>query len=403
MRLVDATRYSASSFGRPTREAGNKFAFTYFLPEHLPRSLELPSDVIYALSEADSALGHLQGLNKLIRDPDLLMGPFMTREAVASSRIEGTKTTFLDMMQADEVDPIDQINDVQEVRRYLTASNLGIKLIDELPITQRFICALHNALMEGVRGQERLPGEIRKSPVWIGSGTHTLETARYVAPIPSHLGDLLADWERFVNEPSRLPILIRCAMMHYQFETIHPFLDGNGRIGRLLIGFMLIREQKLTSPILYLSGYLERHRSEYYDRLQGVRESGEINEWLLFFLRAVQVAADDAVGRASQLVELREAYLKQANSERSRVAAIIPLVFRNPFVSANAVQRATDVTLQGARNLLGRAEELGWIRKFGAVGQGRRTLWVADAVLDVLEEPQAYVEEATQEPDETQS
>lgn len=400
---MDAARYSASIYGRPTREAGNKFAFTYFLPEHLPRSMDLPSEVIYALSEADSSLGHLQGLNKLIRDPDLLMGPFMTREAVASSRIEGTKTTFLDMMQADEVDPTDQIDDIQEVRRYLAASNLGLALIKDLPITQRFICQLHEALMQDVRGQERLPGELRKSPVWIGSGTHTLETARYVAPIPSHLSDLLSDWERFVNEPNSLPILIRCALMHYQFETIHPFLDGNGRIGRLLIGFMLIREQRLTSPILYLSGYLERHRSEYYDRLQGVREKGEINEWLLFFLRAVQVAAEDAVGRASQLVELREQYLHEASAERSRVAAVIPLIFRNPLVSANAVQRATDLTLQGARNLLSRAEELGWITKFGAVGQGRRTLWVARKVLEVLQEPQTYTEEADQEPEETQS
>lgn len=390
-------------FGGPTREPGNKFAFTYFLPEHLPRTLSLSSDVIFALSEADSALGHLQGLNKLIRDPDLLMGPFMTREAVASSRIEGTKTTFLDMMQADEVDPLDQVDDIQEVRRYLAASNLGLKLIKDLPITQRFICEIHEALMRGVRGQERLPGEIRRSPVWIGSGTHSLETARYVAPIPTHLGDLLADWERFVNEPGSLPILIRCALMHYQFETIHPFLDGNGRIGRLLIGFMLIREQRLSSPILYLSGYLERHRSEYYDRLQGVREAGEIDEWLLFFLRAVRVAADDAVGRASQLVELREKYLKQASSERSRVAAVITLIFRNPLVSANAVQRATGVTLQGARNLLSRAEELGWIKKFGAVGQGRRTLWIAEAILDILEEPQAYVEDTEEEPEETHS
>lgn len=388
---MEAARYTASAFGRPQREPGNKSAYTYFLPEHVPRQLDLSSEVIYTLSEADSALGHLQGLNKLIKDPDLLMGPFMTREAVASSRIEGTNTTLADIMQAEEVGPTERADDIAEVRRYLRASAIGLSLLKEFPITQRFICQLHEVLIRGVRGQERLPGEIRKSPVWIGAGTHTLETARYVAPAPTHLGDLLTDWEKFVNEPDGLPILIRCALMHYQFETIHPFLDGNGRIGRLLIGFMLINEGRLSSPVLYLSGYLERHRSEYYERLQAVREEGAVNEWLLFFLRAIQVAAEDAVNRASKLVELRESFIESAQGERSRVGSLIPLIFRNPFLSASAVQRGTDVTtLQGARNLLTRAEELNWVRKHATYGRGRRMLWIAQDVLNVLEEPQSY-------------
>ncbi|MGI8521498.1 MAG: Fic family protein [Actinomycetota bacterium] len=170
-----------------------------------------------------------------------------------------------------------------------------------------------------------------------------------------------------------------------------------------MIGLMLIREGRLSNPVLYLSGYFESHRSEYYDRLQGVRENGAINEWLLFFLRAVQDAAEDAVSRASRLIELRESYLANAQTERSRVGVVIPLIFKNPFVSANAVQRTTDVTAQGARNLLSRAEALGWVKKYGTYGQGRRMLWIANDVLDVLVDPQTYAEEASADAETTQS
>ncbi|WP_291408094.1 Fic/DOC family N-terminal domain-containing protein [Actinophytocola sp.] len=302
-----------------------------------------------ALSEADAAIGYLQGLGKLIRDPDLLIGPFLTREAVASSRIEGTRASLSDVLKAgeEEGEGEDRSDDIGEVVRYLHASRRGLELIKSLPITQRLITEVHKCLLTGVRGEERQPGELRRSPVWIGAGTHTLETAQYVAPAPNHLGELLTDWERFVNTPSRIPVLVRCALMHYQFETIHPFLDENGRIGRLLVGLMLISEGRLTTPLLYLSGYLESHRSEYYERLQAIRERGEMQEWIKFFLRAIKEQASDAAARAIKLVELREMYLDQSKSDPSRISAIVPLIFRNPFISVPVVMRATKVSDQG--------------------------------------------------------
>lgn len=387
---MDPRRYVSGTFGASAREAGNKWAFDYFLPKALPRQLDLNDKTILALSEADSALGHLQGLGQLIRDPDLLIGPFVTREAVASSRIEGTRASLSDVLKAEQLTETERSDDTSEVIRYLHASKLGFDLIEKLPITQRLICKIHEALMSGVRGQEKQPGTIRSTPVWIGSGTHKIEDAQYVAPLPEHLPELLTDWEKFVNEPSTLPVLIRCALMHYQFETIHPFLDGNGRIGRLLVGLMLVNEGRLTRPLLYLSGYLESNRSEYYERLQSVRERGEIQDWLQFFLRAVREQALDSVRRASELVELRERYLTGSQHDRSRVSAVVPLIFKNPFVSSQDVQKSVGVSHQGARDLLAKAEAYGWVEKYTNIGRGGRTLWVAADVFRIIEGPLSY-------------
>jgi Fic family protein len=387
---MDASAYQATAFGSATRDKLNRWAYTYFLPNELPRSLRLDDATVLALSDADSALGYLQGLGQLIRDPDLLIGPFITQEAVASSRIEGTKASLSDVLRAEQAVELTQPGDVDEVIRYLDASYRGFELIKTLPITQRLMTEVHKTLMSNVRGAEKQPGIVRSSPVWIGSGTHTLETARYVPPAPNHLPELLTDWEKFVNEPSSLPVLVRCALMHYQFETIHPFLDGNGRIGRLLVGLMLVVEKRLTTPLLYLSGYLEKHREEYYDRLQAVREKGAVQEWLQFFLRAVRKQSDDAVARARQLVELREKYLEQSQLDRSRIGAVVNMIFKNPFISAKNIMDVIQISDQGARNLLTRAEELGWVTKGGTVGRGGRTLWVANDILRIIDGPLTY-------------
>jgi len=355
----------------------------------MPTSLALSETTIFALSEADSALGLLNGLGRLIVDPEMLLGPFITREAVASSRIEGTKASLSDVMQAAATaGPAN--NDVAEVERYLAATRLGLERIEELPITQRLIKEVHATLMRGVRGEEKRPGELRSTPVWIGAADATPETARFVPPLPEDLPDLLSDWEHFVNAPSKLPILVRAALMHYQFETIHPFLDGNGRISRLLVGLFLIVENRLSRPFLYLSGYFETHRDEYYDRLQAVREKAEVEPYLQFFLTAVKKQAEDAVARAGKLIELREKYQDSVRLDRSLLSAIIPLIFRSPFITARQVQPALKVTPQGARNILLRAEERGWLASIGTAGRGGMTLWVAQEVFDVIAEPLGY-------------
>jgi len=273
---VDPTAYQAPIFGRAARSPGNRWAFWHFEPTTIVRDLPLDPATVLALSGADAAVGHLQGLGQVISDPQLLVGPYVTREALASSRIEGTQASLAEVLQAEAgaEDAAAASEDVAEVEAYVAATFRGLELIKTLPLTQRLVLDVHRVLLTGVRGQDRLPGELRRSPVWVGSPTDSPDTAVFVPPLPEQLGDLLADWERFSNEPAPMPVLVRYALMHYQFDTIHPFLDGNGRIGRLLIGLLLHQKGRVTTPLLYLSGYLETHRRQYYERLQAVPERG---------------------------------------------------------------------------------------------------------------------------------
>lgn len=387
---MDPTRFVDGEFGSATREPGNRFAFTYYLPRSLPRQLDLPPSIIAELSEADTALGTLRGLGTLVRDPSLLVGPYLRREALASSRIEGTQASLSDVFQAEiDVDSLDAETD--EVQRYLAATRQAYDLARTLPLTQRLILQVHETLLSGVRGEEKSPGEFRRTPVWVGQSGSTPESALFVPPLPHHLGDLLRDWEFFVNDDGRhLPALIQAALMHYQFETIHPFLDGNGRIGRLLINLLLMERGRLDLPLLYLSHYFETHRTEYYDRLQGVRERGAVNDWLSYFLRAVRAQADDAVARSRRLIDIREDYHQEAIRERSNLARLVEIIVRNPFVTVRSVEKQLDLTNQGARNLIRNAEARGWLQTLGAHGRGGREHWYSPAVLAVMEMPMDY-------------
>lgn len=401
---MDPTRYEARLFGRPARQPNDRWAFWYFDPAPIPRALDLSSATVLALSEADAALGHLQGLGHLIPDPHLLIGPYITREALASSRIEGTQASLAEVLQADagEDDDVDN-DDVAEVEAYVRATMRGLELVQTLPISQRLLRQVHAILLDGVRGQDKLPGEFRRSPVWVGSPTDSPSTAMFVPPLPVHIPDLMTDWEKYVNDFTSQPTLIRCALMHYQFETIHPFLDGNGRIGRLLVGLMLQSEGRLTTPLLYLSGYLERNRSEYYERLQAVRERGEIQEWLQFFLTAVRRQSEDGVERAARLVQLREQYAGEATRSRSRISEVVPLMFTNPFLTVRRVERSLGITNQGARNLVLDAENRGWLNKLGVARGRHRQYWVARDIFNVIEAPPLYERQRAEEGFETVS
>jgi Fic family protein len=387
---VDATKFVDSPFGAPAREPGKEWAFTYYLPKPIPRELDLTAQIVTALSEADSALGHLQGLGVLIRDPGLLIGPYLRREALASSRIEGTQASLSDVFQA-EIDEDSTDADTDEVQRYLEATRLAYDLAKSLPLTQRLILQVHETLMKGVRGEEKNPGQFRTSPVWVGRAGATPDTATFVPPLPMHLAELLRDWETFVNEDgASLPPLLQAALMHYQFETIHPFLDGNGRIGRLLINLLLMSRDRLPLPLLYLSHYFETHRDEYYARLQAVREEGDIAGWVLFFLRAVEHQARDAVARSRRLIEIREEYHREAIKGRSSLPRLVEIIVRNPFVTVRSAERQLELTHQGARNLIKAAEARGWLRSLGTHGRGGREHWYAPEVLAVMEAPMAY-------------
>lgn len=389
---MDPRDFSVPTFGQPAREPGNRWAFWYFQPSPIPREIALTTQTVRALSDADASLGQLRGLGTLIRNPELLVRPYLTQEALASTRIEGTQASLSDVFQAEAGGSESASDDVAEVGRYIAATHEGYELVRRLPITQRLILQLHRTLISGVRGTEKRPGEIRQTPVWVGSPTDSPDTATFVPPLPAEVPALLSDWEDFVNVPGDLPTLVRCGLMHYQFETIHPFLDGNGRIGRLLINLMLLEEKRLETPLLYLSGYLEQHRREYYERLQAVRERGEMQEWLQFFLTAVRRSADDAVTRAERLVALRERYIAETARSRFHIRNLIDLIFANPYVTVARLQGVTKLSVQGARNVIKNAVGRGWLQPAGNRGRGGRAYWLAGEIFAIIDAPWTYLD-----------
>ncbi|HUR23912.1 MAG TPA: Fic/DOC family N-terminal domain-containing protein [Acidimicrobiales bacterium] len=334
------------------------------------------------LSDADRALGRLAGAGRLLPNPHLLLQPYITREALASSRIEGTQASLSDVFDAQARNKPD--GPVREVTNYIQALEHGLARLSSLPVSKRLLCEVHEILLADVRGQERWPGELRTSPNWIGSPDNRPETAVFVPPTVEDMQRSFDDLERFVHEHTTIPPLVKIALIHYQFETIHPFLDGNGRLGRLLIAFLLVEQQLLPQPLLYLSAYFERRRSDYYDRLQAVRERGELSEWLGFFLAGVTEEATDAVSRAERLVDLREVYRQRLVRDRSRAVEVVDLVFQNPVLTTTRIADALKTSLQSALNHARRLETDGIVTEAQGV-PGRSKRWVSREVFNILE------------------
>lgn len=381
---VNRERFTSSRFGEVIKTPG-PHGFLTFIPAALPRSLPLADEVVVRLSEADRALGRLAGAGRLLPNPHLLVNAYITREAVASSRIEGTQATLADVFEAatEEAQPS---GDVREVVNYVAAMNTGLQRLDQLPISRRLLEEIHAVLLSGVRGAERGPGEVRRSPNWIGSPDNRPETAVFVPPPADEMERGLSDWERFANEDIPMPPLIRCGLLHYQFETLHPFLDGNGRLGRLLIIFYLLSEGHLPAPLLDVSSFFEEHKNEYYDRLQAVRETGDVEGWLRFFLTAVAEQANDAVSRAEALTDLREGFRASLRGSRSRASEVVDMLLENPYVTTASVARRLGITYQGSTNLLRQLEGVGVITPARRIS-GRSNRWVAQQVLEVLARP----------------
>jgi len=382
---VDTARFTDNAFGELYRTVGSDYYA--FKPAPMPRALDLDNETVMALSAADASLGRLAGAGRQLHDPAMFLRPYITREALASSRIEGTQASLSEVLQADANEEDPTTADVHEVWNYRSAMEAGLKQLPDLPLVRRMVSDIHQILLRGVRGDEKQAGTFRKRPVWIGSPTDAPENAVFVPPFEPEMLKAWRDWEDFANKDPRLPTLVQCALIHYQFETIHPFLDGNGRLGRLLIVFFLIHRGLLPAPLLYISSYLEQHRREYYERLQAVRERAEIQEWLQFFLTAVAVQAEDAVARAEHLHDLRETYRLGLAGSRSRAVEVVDLLFVNPFVTVRRVANALGVTPQGASNLIRQLEGRGWLSLMGQVGRGGRNSWVADAVFDAVSDP----------------
>jgi Fic family protein len=273
-----------------------------------------------------------------------------------------------------------------EVSNYVSALRHGIRRLkaDDFPISLRLIREMHKVLLHEVRGQDKTPGEFSITQNWINSPDNRPTTATFVPPPVHEMWQSLDDWEKYLHdEAPRLPLLIRCALLHYQFETIHPFLDGNGRLGRLFIVLYLMDKGRLPAPLLYLSGYFDRRKSDYYDRLQYVRERGEIAEWLQFFLDGVAVQAAGAVDRAEQLSDLRESYRTRLRGG-SRAHEVIDLLFANPILTVKHVQTRLGLSAPGATNLLGRLADQSIVRRVGS-GSGVRHRWFGSEILEVLD------------------
>lgn len=362
---------------------GPPAAYFAFVPAPVPRQLALSPDTIMLLSEADAALGRLAGAGRLLPDPHLPVNAYITREAVASSRIEGTQASVTEVFDA-AVTGESRRDDIREVANYITALQHGLKRLNEdFPLSLRLIREMHRILLTDVRGQDKTPGEFRRTQNWISSPDNRPSTARFVPPTVDEMWTALDDWEKYLHDPRpQLPLLIRCALLHYQFETIHPFLDGNGRLGRLFITLYLVQQGHLPQPLLYLSSYFDHRKGDYYDCLQYLRECGEVAGWLNFFLHGVALQSADAVDRAELLADLRETYRQRLKGNRSRAGEVVDLLFANPVMTVRHVMRQLRVSQPGAANLLRLLTERGIVRE---VSEGVRYRWFADEVLQVLE------------------
>ena len=384
---MDPRSFVRNTYGEPYRDSATGWDFWAFRPGEIPREVDLDLETVLALSTADAALGRLAGAGRHLHDAAMFVRPYVTREALASSRIEGTQASLSEVFQADAGEEGDATHDVREVWNYRAAMDAGLRLLPELPLVGRVVREIHAVLLQGVRGEDRRPGAFRPRPVWIGSPTDTPENAVFVPPFEREMHEAWRDWEEFANSTPRLPTLVQCALLHYQFETIHPFLDGNGRLGRLLIVFFLIRRRVLPAPLLYISSYLEQHRREYYDRLQGVRERAELQEWLQFFLTAVAVQAEDAVARAEHLHDLRERYRSELAGSRSRAVEVVDQLFVNPVITVRGIANSLGITTQGAANLIRQLERRGWLQLAGTFGRGGRNYWIAHDVYSAISDP----------------
>ena len=380
---MDAELYVDTTYGEVRWVPGKGYQSYY--PRPLPQLIDLAPETVLCLTEAEAALGRLAGAGRLLPNPHLLIRPYLLREALSSARIEGTQASLLGVLEADaggkERNP-----DIEEVLNYMLAMQRGLDLLNYLPFSLRLIREMHGILLSGVRGQEHQPGEVRSSQNWIGPPGSTLNTASFVPPPPDELGFLLSDWEHFVHKDLIIPTLVQSGLLHYQFETIHPFLDGNGRMGRLLIVFHLVIKDRLPQPLLYLSSYFERYRDEYFSRLQGIRERGELEPWLRFYLRGVETQANDAVRRAERLVDLREQYRSRVmESTRSQAVSLVDSLIANPIVNARRAETDLEVMRSTALRLLDALKDLGILTEIDP-GPRRQRRFIATEVMSILEE-----------------
>ena len=369
-------------------------AYRAFIPCPLPPDppVEISGNLQVTLSQADRALGRLDGSIQTLPHPDMFVYMYVRKEAVLSSQIEGTQSSLQDVLAAEaRMLAPDRPQDVDEVVNYVRAMKHGLARLAELPVSVRLIREIHAVLLHGVRGAHLTPGEIRTSQNWIGPSGCTLNEATFVPPPPHDVAQHLSELERFLHTDTQLPLLIKIGLAHVQFETIHPFLDGNGRVGRLLVTFLLCERQVLLKPVLYLSYFFKRHRQQYYEHLQAVRDNGAWEEWLQFFLRGVIEVSGKATETARRILSLREQHRLAITEKLGRAAAngyrVLEHLYQHPIVSVNEVQALIGTTYPAANDLVARLVECGILTEI--TGQQRNRRYMYQSYIDLFHDPSA--------------
>jgi len=369
--------------GKKVRCPGGHLAF---VPDPLPPELTWTPELVSALSDADRLIGRLAGEGGKLRNPHLLMRPFLAREAVLSSRIEGTQTTLGELLADEAGASVERSpHDLREVANYVAALEHGLRRLEKLPMSLRLIREVHGKLMAGVRGNVATPGEFRRTQNWIGQAGSTPATATYIPPPPSEMTACLGDLERFLHE-TVLPPLVQVALVHYQFEAIHPFLDGNGRVGRLLVTLFLVQRGILPTPLLYLSAFFEATRREYYEGLQDVSERGEWERWLGYFLNGVARQSEDALGRAERINRQLSAWrLEIAGISSKTPALLLERISANPFQTVRKAARELGMAFTTVQRAMEKLESLSIVTEVS--GGKRDRVYCAKALMEILEEP----------------
>ena len=373
-----------------TNSAARRLGASPFVPNLLPPQFSWTDRLVRCLSDADRLVGELAGQGAQLPNPHILIRPFVRREAVLSSKIEGTQATLGELLAAEAGALVERSpSELREVGNYVVALEFGVKRLKSLPLSLRFIRELHAKLMKGVRGNRATAGEFRKVQNWIGPPGCTQANATYIPPPPGKLMTCLGALERSLQNHD-LPVLVHAAMVHYQFEAIHPFVDGNGRVGRLLITLMLVERQVMPSPLLYLSAFFEATREEYYSRLRGVSRDAAWEPWLEYFLNGVARQAEDALSRGARINQLLARWRRNlADKGTKNAMLLIDFVAENPFVTINGAAKRLGVaftTAQRAINSLRKARIL-----TDASGAERDRVFCAKQILKILEEPARLV------------
>ncbi len=357
-----------------------------FVPNPLPPEIVWTGALIRSLSDADRRIGQLTGEGKQLPNPHLLIRPFLKREAVLSSRIEGTQATLGELLAKDAGAAVSRSpDDLREVGNYVLALDYGIKRLDTLPMSLRLVREVHKKLMEGVRGDHAAPGQFRKTQNWIGPAGCTLQNATFVPPSPDVLMDCLGAWEQFLHVQN-IPPLVQAGLLHYQFEAIHPFLDGNGRVGRLFILLFLAERKVLPCPLLYLSAFFEATRDEYYSRLLAVSRAGQWNPWLEYFLNGIARMSEDVVSRAERINRLLEKWRRKVAGQRPKILIdVIDLLAENPFWNTKKLSQRLRVAFTTAQRAIDVLVREGILSQVDTAQRDR--VFCATAIMNILDEP----------------